>query len=79
MLEEYPGQDYLESLYGHEEDIQMIREHIYGTGIIVLDEAYPEYPFNSFVEDVIKNNASVTATAEKYKQQAQASIDKLGK
>ncbi|AOZ92029.1 ABC transporter substrate-binding protein [Paenibacillus crassostreae] len=79
QLEEYPGQDYLESLYGHEEDIQMIRDHIYGTGIIVLDEAYPEYPFNSFVEDVIKNNASVTATAEKYKQQAQASIDKLGK
>lgn len=79
QLEEYPGQDYLESLYGHEEDIQMIRDHIYGTGIIVLDEAYPEYPFNSFVEDVIKNNASVTATSEKYKQQAQASIDKLGK
>lgn len=79
QLEEYPGQEYLESLYGHEEDIQMIREHIYGTGAIVLDDAYPEFPYNNFIEDIIKNNASVAATAEKYKQQAQASVDKLGK
>jgi multiple sugar transport system substrate-binding protein len=79
QLEEYPGQDYLEGKYNHEEDIQMIREHIYGTGAIVLADAYPDYPFNSMIEDVIKKNASVTATAEKYKQQAQASMDKLGK
>ncbi|MFD1953615.1 ABC transporter substrate-binding protein [Paenibacillus thailandensis] len=77
QIEEYPGQDYLESLYGHEEDIQMIREHIAGTGVIVLDGAYPDYPFNSYVEDIIVKNGSVTATAEKYKQQAEAAIAKL--
>lgn len=77
--EEYPGQDYLESMYGNQEDIDMILQHIKGTGVITLDEAYPDYPTNTFVEDIIVNNQSVTATAEKYKQQAQASVDKLGK
>lgn len=78
VTEEYPGQDYLERFYSNEADIQMIRDHIYGTGTTILDGAYPDYPWSSMIDDVIKNNASVTATAEKYKQQAQASIDKLG-
>ncbi|KKC45894.1 MULTISPECIES: ABC transporter substrate-binding protein [Paenibacillus] len=77
QIEEYPGQDYLESLYTDEADIKMMREHIAGTGKITLDDAYPEYPTGAFVSDIIKNNASVAATAEKYKAQAQASIDKL--
>ncbi|MCL6457100.1 MAG: carbohydrate ABC transporter substrate-binding protein, partial [Gorillibacterium sp.] len=77
--EEYPGQDYLESLYKNQEDIDMVREHIAGTGVITLDDAYTDYPTNSFVEDIIVKNASVTATAEKYKQQAQAAVDKFGK
>ncbi|MCA0754984.1 extracellular solute-binding protein [Paenibacillus sp. N4] len=79
QIEEYPGQDYLESIYGHEEDVAMIREHIAGTGVIMIDDAYPDYPTYSFVQDVIVNKASVAASAEKYKAQAQASIDKLGK
>lgn len=77
QIEEYPGQDYLESRYTDEKDISMIREHISGTGRILLDDAYPGYPTGDFVTDIIKNNASVTATAEKYKAQAQAAIDKL--
>nr|WP_272036372.1 extracellular solute-binding protein [Paenibacillus sp. JJ-100] len=78
QIEEYPGQDYLESLYTDEKDIQMIREHIAGTGRILLDDAYAGYPIGDYVNDIIKNNASVTATAEKYKAQAQAAMDKLG-
>lgn len=77
--EEYPGQDYLESLYKNQEDIDMVRQHIAGTGVITLDEAYTDYPTYAFVEDVIAKNASVTASAEKYKQQAQAAVDKFGK
>lgn len=77
--EEYPGQDYLESIYTNQEDIDMIREHIAGTGVITIDEAYGNYPTGAFVEDIIVKNQSVTATAEKYKQQAQAAVDKLGK
>lgn len=77
--EEYPGQDYLESIYTNQEDIDMIREHIAGTGVITIDEAYAGYPTGAFVEDIIVKNQSVTATAEKYKQQAQAAVDKLGK
>lgn len=79
QIEEYPGQDYLESRYTDEKDIAIIREHIAGTGRILLDDAYTGYPFGDYVNDIIKNNASVTATAEKYKAQAQAAIDKLGK
>lgn len=77
--EEYPGQDYMESIYANQEDIDMIREHISGTGVITVDEAYPNYPTGAFVEDIIVKNQSVAATAEKYKQQAQAAVDKLGK
>ncbi|WP_334075072.1 MULTISPECIES: ABC transporter substrate-binding protein [Paenibacillus] len=77
--EEYPGQDYMESIYANQEDIDMIREHISGTGVITVDEAYPNYPTGAFVEDIIVKNQSVTATAEKYKQQAQSAVDKLGK
>ncbi|WP_339277008.1 extracellular solute-binding protein [Paenibacillus sp. FSL W8-0426] len=79
QIEEYPGQDYLESRYTDERDIAMIREHIAGTGRILLDDAYAGYPIGDYVNDIIKNNASVTATAEKYKAQAQAAVDKLGK
>ncbi|CAM3638769.1 MULTISPECIES: ABC transporter substrate-binding protein [Paenibacillus] len=77
--EEYPGQDYLEGIYTNQEDIDMIREHIAGTGVITVDEAYTDYPTGAFIEDIIVNNQSVTATAEKYKQQAQAAVDKMGK
>ncbi|MNI92104.1 hypothetical protein D3C73_1498580 [compost metagenome] len=66
-------------MYGNQEDIDMILQHIKGTGVITLDEAYPDYPTNTFVEDIIVNNQSVSATAEKYKPEAEASIAKIGK
>jgi len=77
--EEYPSQNYLEERYKHEEDIQMLREHVVGTGLITLEAAYPDYPYFKAVQEIIDDNASVTATVEKYKQQAQAAMDSLGK
>ncbi|OBZ13095.1 MULTISPECIES: ABC transporter substrate-binding protein [Bacillales] len=77
--QEFPSQEWLESLYNHEEDILMTRDHINGTGQILLDDAYPDFPTGKFIEDILVNNQSVTATAEKYKPEAEASIAKLGK
>lgn len=77
--QEFPSQEWLESIYNHEEDIFIMRDHINGTGQILLDDAYPDFPIYKFVEDIIVNNQSVTATAEKYKPEAEASIAKLGK
>lgn len=77
-FEDFPSQEWLEGIYAHEEDILMIRDHINGTGKILLDDAFPEFPIYAFVEDVIVNNQSVTATAEKVKPLAEASIAKLG-
>ncbi|MNL89011.1 hypothetical protein D3C87_2190810 [compost metagenome] len=56
----------------------MVREHIAGTGMTSLDDAYPNFPMYEFIEEVLVKNTSVTAAAEIYKQQAQAAIDKLG-
>ncbi|WP_199613653.1 ABC transporter substrate-binding protein [Paenibacillus alkalitolerans] len=77
--EEYLGQDWLESRYKTEEDIKMALEHINGTGMISVEEGIPDYPFYSIMDDIIKNNQSVTATIEKYKAQAQAALDKVSK
>jgi len=76
-LEDYPSQNYLESLYKHEEDISMLKAHIVGTGLTELDEAYPEFPYGEVVDDIIVNNVSVTAAVEKQKQKAQAAMDSL--
>ena len=78
QMEEFPSQEYLEGMYTHEEDIAMHREHITGTGRTFLEDAYPEYPISDFVTDIIVNNQSVTATSEKYRPEAEASIARLG-
>lgn len=75
--EEYLGQDWLESRYKTEEDIQMGIEHINGTGMIFIEEGIPDYPFFSIIDEIIVQNQSVTATLEKYKAQAQAALDKV--
>ncbi|NIK77217.1 multiple sugar transport system substrate-binding protein [Paenibacillus castaneae] len=77
--EDFPSQEWLEGMYTHEEDVIMTRDHISGTGRILLDDSFPEYPTYAFMEDFLVNNQSVTATAEKYKPLAEASIAKLGK
>src|SRR5690606_23851167 len=48
--EDFPGQDYLESKYSDEADIQVIRERILGTGAIVIEEAFPEFPIYPFMD-----------------------------
>jgi len=78
MLEEYPGQDYLESIYSYEDDVTMLREHIAGTGLITVDEAFPDFPSWAFVNDVIVNQISPAAAAETYKGPAAESLTKLG-
>lgn len=77
-LEDFPSQVWLEGIYKHQEDIDMLLEHISGKGMPVLEDAYPDFPLYTVVEDIIVKNASVTSTVEKYKQQAQAAIDALG-
>ncbi|MNJ64150.1 hypothetical protein D3C77_600920 [compost metagenome] len=56
----------------------MLVQHISGRGMPVLEDAYPDFPYSAVVEDIIVNNASVTSTVDKYKQQAQAAVDALG-
>lgn len=77
-LEDFPGQTWLEGIYKHQEDIDMLVQHISGRGMPVLEDAYPDFPYSAVVEDIIVNNASVTSTIDKYKQQAQAAVDALG-
>ncbi|MNZ98037.1 hypothetical protein D3C78_1173080 [compost metagenome] len=66
-------------MYRHEEDIMMQRDFIAGTSMIFIEDAYPDFPIGNFVTDIIVNNQSVSATAEKYKPEAEASIAKIGK
>jgi len=75
--EEYLGQDWLESRYKTEADIQMAIEHINGTGMISIEEGVPDYPFYAIMDEIIIQNLSVTATVEKNKAAAQAALDKL--
>lgn len=77
-LEDFPSQSWLEGIYKHQEDIDMLVQHISGKGMPVLEDAYPDFPLYTVVEDIIVKNASVTSTVDKYKQQAQAAVDALG-
>lgn len=76
---DFPSQEWLESIYSHEEDVAMLHDHINNTGQILLETAYPDFPTYDYMKDIIVDNQSVTATAEKYKPEAEASIAKLGK
>ncbi|WP_337099349.1 ABC transporter substrate-binding protein [Paenibacillus sp. YIM B09110] len=78
QTEDFPSQEWLEGIYTHEDDILITRDHINGTGKVLLDDSFPEFPTGLFVEDIIVGNQSVTATAEKVKPLAEASIGKLG-
>lgn len=77
--EEYLGQDWMESRYKTEADIQLALEHINGTGMISIEEGIPDYPFYAIMDEIIVQNQSVTATVEKYKAQGQAALDKINK
>jgi multiple sugar transport system substrate-binding protein len=75
--EEYLGQDWLESRYMTEEDIRIGLEHINGTGMIFVEEGIPDYPFFSMMGEIFNDNQSVTATIEKYKNEAVAALEKV--
>ncbi|HEX7057203.1 MAG TPA: ABC transporter substrate-binding protein [Bacilli bacterium] len=75
--EEYLGQDWLEARFKNEADIRMSLDHINGTGRLSLEEGIPDFPFYAIMDDIIKNNQSVSATLDKYKQAADSSLAKL--
>lgn len=74
--ESYPGQDWLEMKFKTQKDIDLIRK-MEGKEKFMNFGAYPEYPYNTFVGNVIKDQVPAATAAEKLKQSAQASIDKL--
>lgn len=74
MLEEYSGQDYLESLYFFEDDVEMLRDHIAGTGLISVEDGFPDFPAWPFVNDIVVNQISPATAAETYKAQADAAL-----
>ncbi len=75
--EEYLGQDWLESRYKTEADIEMALEHINGTDMTSLEEAVPDFTFYKIMDDIFINNQSVTATIEKYKAEGVAAVNKM--
>lgn len=77
MIEEYPGQNWLEGRYWTEADIQIAREHIMGRGMVSIEEGIPDFPFYGIVHQVIEENKSVAATVEENKQVADTALEKL--
>jgi multiple sugar transport system substrate-binding protein len=75
--EEYVGQDWLESRFKNQADIDMALSHINGTGRLSLEEGIPDFPFYAIMDDIVKNNQSVSATIEKYKQAAESALAKI--
>lgn len=76
--EEYPGQEWLEKIASTQKDIDMIQS-MAGKTTFTNWGAYPGYPWNDFVGDVVKNKVPAATAAEKVKQKAQAAIDKIMK
>ena len=78
QFEDYVGQDYLESRYRTQQDIDIFLQYVNGTGVLEMEEAYPDFPFYAVIDEIIEQNVSVSATVEKYKQEAQDAMDRLG-
>jgi len=74
---EYLGQDWLESRFKTQEDIDMALQHINGTGRLSLEEGIPDFPFYAIMDEIIMQNQSVSATIEKYRQDAEAALEKV--
>ncbi len=75
--EEYLGQDWLESRFTNQTDIDMALQHINGTGRLTLEDGIPDFPFYAFMEEIIVQNQSVSATLEKHKPAAEAALAKI--
>lgn len=76
-IEEYPGQNWLESRYWTETDIQIAHDHIMGRGMVNIEEGIPDFPFYGIVHQVIEENKSVAASVEENKQVADTALEKL--
>lgn len=75
--EEYLGQDWLESRFKTQEDIDMSLQHINGTGRLALEEGVPDFPFYGIMDEIIIENQSVAATVEKHKATAETALEKV--
>ena len=74
---EYEAQDWLESRFQTEKDIEIALNHINGTGRISIEEGIQDFPFYAIMDEIIIQNQSVSATIEKYKQAAEAALENL--
>jgi len=75
--EEYLGQDWLESRFKNQADIDMVIQHIAGTGRLDVEEGIPDFPLWAVLDGVLKENQSVSATIEKNKAAAEAALAKV--
>src|SRR5690606_32807396 len=78
MLEESLVQPFLETIYRYEHYVIMLRDHTAGTGVITVDQAFPDFPTCALVDDVVVNQISPAATAEDYYRPAAESLTKPG-
>ncbi|MFC5651905.1 ABC transporter substrate-binding protein [Paenibacillus solisilvae] len=74
--EEYPGQEWLEQIVNTPKDIELI-QGMAGKVRFMNFTAYPGFPFADFVGEVTKNKVPAATAAEKFKQPAQAAMDKI--
>jgi len=74
---EYLGQDWLESRFKTQKDIDIALQHINGTGRLSVEEGIPDFPFYAIMDEIIMQNQSVSATIEKYKPEAEAALEKI--
>jgi multiple sugar transport system substrate-binding protein len=74
---EYVGQDWLESRFKTERDIQFALNHVNGTGRLALEEGVPDFPFYAIMDEIIMQNQSVSATIEKHLPTAESALEKV--
>ncbi|GGG23769.1 ABC transporter substrate-binding protein [Paenibacillus abyssi] len=75
--EEYLGQDWLESRFKNQADIDLGLSKINGTGRLSVEEGIPDFPLFAVMDEVIIQNQSVSATIEKHKAAAEAALAKV--
>ncbi|MFB9327936.1 ABC transporter substrate-binding protein [Paenibacillus aurantiacus] len=75
--EEYLGQDWLESRFKNQADIDLALKSVNGTGRLAVEEGIPDFPIYAVLDEIILQNQSVSATIEKHKAAAEAAIQKV--
>jgi multiple sugar transport system substrate-binding protein len=77
VTESYRGQDWMEQILLTQEDIDVFSESLDKGVIIQIYGAFTDYPYNTAVNEILRDKLSVSSVVEAYKQPAQASIDAL--